>query len=234
MRGNDDDDGCPMLMEGSDAEDDDDESLFERREKWRDLWDDDVDDWQLALETPGPQKRQKATVRREGRYEAEAAAHERGRFRLDPSTSPWWELINHRDVWDETSRTGRRFRRKFRLPMKLVMKLVALAQKIDHWKDKPAGQGQGKGPSRHPLILKVLAALRCLGKGIDSETIEEAARISEKTLGVFIPQFIHWLATDIYAKEVCLPEGVIHPLLHTIHSSHYCTHTLASHLDLGP
>jgi len=44
-------------------------------------------------------------------------------------------------------------------------------------------------------VLKVLAALRHLGKGIDPETIEEAAQIGEATLRAFILQFVEWLGT---------------------------------------
>ena len=49
----------------------------------------------------------------------------------------------------------------------MVDKLVAEAQSDERFADKPPGYGRGRGPPRHPLLIKVLAALRCLAKGVD-------------------------------------------------------------------
>ena len=195
----------------SDDEDAYPESITAQRNVWRELWTDDED-----LDEVGPRlirkTRQRETENRVGRYEERARDGSASRFRLDSSTSPWWELINHRDVWNEASKMGARFRRKFRLPMCIVMRIITRAQKVKEWKDKPGGAGHGRGPARHPLILKVLAALRSMAKGVDAEELEDGARISESTLKVFIPEFIHWLATAIYEEEVRLPEGAApHP-----------------------
>ena len=128
-------------------------------------------------------------------------------WRLDPAASPWWQLINKPGVDDVGTRAYNAFRRKFRVPLVEVKKLVDAAQLVKEWADKETGRGQGRGPSRHPLILKVLAALRCLGKGCDPESQEDGAHISASTLKVFVPAFVRWLADDVFKQSVVLPEG---------------------------
>ena len=101
-----------------------------------------------------------------------------------------------------------KFRRKFRLPLDLVHDIVEqLGRERSDVADKPAGGGRGKGPARHPLIMKVLAALRHLAKGDDYESLEDASQISESTLKKFIPSFMNWFAKSVSPNWVKLPEG---------------------------
>ena len=80
-----------------------------------------------------------------------------------PARAPgWWSELQHPEVDDETSAAGRRFRHKFRLPYAMAMELVNEAQAVKEFRDKPPGEGGGRGPPRHPLVLKVLAVLRHL------------------------------------------------------------------------
>ena len=53
--------------------------------------------------------------------------------------------------------------------------------------------GNGRGHGRYPLILKMLAGLRCLGKGVDPEDVADQAHISPSALKTFVPKFIQWL-----------------------------------------
>ena len=102
------------------------ESIAARRNASRELWTDDEE-----AEVHGPRVKRKTrkreTEKRVGRYE-EQAAHgtAASRFRLDSSTSAWWDLIHHRDVWNKASKMGARFRRKFRLPMCIVMRIAIM------------------------------------------------------------------------------------------------------------
>ena len=102
-------------------------------------------------------------------------------------------MIRNPDVYDEFSHVSRRFRRKFRLPIVEVEKIVAAAQKVKEWKDKPQGRGHGRGHARHPLILKVLAALRHLAAGTQFEDLEDLASVSERMLRQFVPPFLDWM-----------------------------------------
>ena len=112
-----------------------------------------------------------------------------------------------RGVREPGTRAYYKFRRKFRLPLTEVEKIVAEAQKVPEFKDKPAGVGHGRGHGRHPLLLKVLAVLRCLGKGVDVEEVEDGAQISQYTLAPFLPAFIKWFAQVVVPREIRLPEG---------------------------
>ena len=151
-------------------------------------------------------KRKQEEAKRQPRNEDEAEG-DLARWRLEPANSPWWKLVERAGVKDKGTRAYNKFRRKFRLPLVEVEKLVAEAQKVPKFKDKPAGPGNGRGPPRHPLLIKVLAALRCLGKGVDVEDVEDAAHISESCLREFVPAFIDWMAETVFPRVVTLPTG---------------------------
>ena len=154
------------------------------------------------------EKRKIETQPREGRFEYDFDEGDLRRWRLDSDASPWWTLIRHPQVYDESSRAAAKFRAKFRLPRKKVDMLMTQAvAEHPEWADKTLGQGCGRGASRCPLILKVLAVMRHLGKGLDPEAIEDGAHISASTIKSFIPPFLKWLSTTFYAAWVKLPEG---------------------------
>lgn len=155
----------------------------------------------------GRKKRKKEERKREGRFADKYPQGDLRRTRLPVESSPWWDLINHADVRDEASPTGMRFRRKFRLPMVLVERIVASAQRVAAFKDKPVGAGHGRGPPRHPLMIKVLAWLRHIGKGSDADELEDAARISAVCLRAFFRDFGRWFEESWYLKLVKLPDG---------------------------
>ena len=64
-------------------------------------------------------------------------------------------MLNDMATYDENSTAGRRFRRKFRVPRAVFDQLLAEARKVPEWDD----QKRVRGPTRHPLDLKVLAGL---------------------------------------------------------------------------
>ena len=149
-----------------------------------------------------PQRKRKQRRKEEHKREPHSDNYPPGdirRYRWDPWQSPWLRLVRKRGVKDVGTRAYNKFRAKFRLPLTVVEELIDKAQAVDVWKDKPAGAGHGRGPARHPLLIKVLAALRCLAKGVDVEGVEDAAHMSCATLKTFVPAFIRWLATDIFA-----------------------------------
>jgi hypothetical protein len=106
-------------------------------------------------------------------------------------------------------RWGKEFRRRFRLPVLMVKDLVDELDiaAIPGMKEKRAGAAYGRGPPTQPLLLKVLAALRMLGKGIDADSAAWEAQISETTLRKFRSKFIGWLATSKYTEWNAVPEG---------------------------
>ena len=160
-----------------------------------------------AAAKPRQRKKRKKEEHKREPVQAQYAPGDIRRMRWDPAQSPWWRLINRRGVRETGTRAYNKFRAKFRLPLTVVEDLVERAQAVDEWKDKPAGPGHGRGPARFPLMIKVLAALRCLAKGVDVDGVEEAAHISTSSLKVFVPAFIRWLAKEIFPEAVRLPEG---------------------------
>ena len=188
----------------SDSDSDDDGPSFAQR---RASWEQTRHPPDPQEDTPASKKRKKETKPRARRNSQEEPRGSIAARRLNSSESPWWSLINHADVRNVHSFHGKRFRRKFRLPMCEVDTVIEEAQKVDKWRDKPGGIGNGRGQARNPLLLKVLAALRHLCKGIDAETLEDVALISESSLDVFFREFINWMATVMYPKYIKLPDA---------------------------
>ena len=122
------------------------------------------------------------------------------KVRRDPSSSAWACLLKHAGVDDPGHRVGKLFRRRFRVPYPIFAKIVALLE------DKPdfAASVDALGRPSAPLELKVLAALRVLGRGECFDTCEELSGISSSCLTAFFHRFIHWLAQQ-YPTWVRLP-----------------------------
>ena len=127
--------------------------------------------------------------------------------RNDPTTCKWLKLMQRRGVREPGTRAYYKFRNKFRLPLTEVERLVEMGQAVPAFKDKPSGPGNGRGHPRFPLIIKVLAALRCLAKGCDVDCVEEAACCSAPMLAWFVPAFFEWMSEVVYPLVVKLPEG---------------------------
>ena len=116
---------------------DDGPTLRQRRDKWRRLADNiraEADPWQSGCGVPvGPRMRKKRVQEvagsRDKRFSHDFSWRDERARRFDHAKSPWWGLIQHPDVYDETSAAGRRFRRKFRMPKVGVDALVLEASK---------------------------------------------------------------------------------------------------------
>ena len=61
---------------------------------------------------------------RAGQFDGLYAKGDARRRVLDPTTSPWWALLQNPETRDETSARGKRFRRKFRLPLTVIERIV--------------------------------------------------------------------------------------------------------------
>ena len=70
---------------------------------------------------PTRKRRAREAGRRDRRHGDDFATGDmRGRM-LDPTTSPWWDLLHHPDTIHERTAKGIRFRRKFRLPLVIIL-----------------------------------------------------------------------------------------------------------------
>jgi hypothetical protein len=185
--------------------------VFGSRSKVYDSSSSDDDDENVV---PPRKARKKETRSRTPRFPMEAGSDKTARWRGKPELSTWSALLQHPEVGDETSPTGRKFRRKFRLPYSKFLDLLEQSKEYNpKWADKPPGEGHGKGPARHPFRIKALSVLRMLAKGLDYDDLEDITGISESSYKVFVPQYMHFLATVVYAREVKLPNPDENPFL---------------------
>ena len=119
--------------------------------------------------------------------------------------SVWWDLLRHDEAYTAGSHASLEFRGKFRVPRKLFDTLVRKTRKSGRFASKSTRLGRGR--RCHPLELKVLASLRMLAKGCDSDTVSEAAQISPKTLAAFHHKWMKWGAETLFPRWVQPPTG---------------------------
>ena len=87
--------------------------------------------------------------------------------------TPWGRMIRDPEVRDPSSRLGRLFRLRFRMPFDLFEEgLLPLVRR--------AGFFSNKG--RIPLEIKVMVALRRLGRGLVLDDVGELADLSTSTV----------------------------------------------------
>lgn len=102
----------------------------------------------------------------------------------DYSQSVWAKMLKDPSIKEPTSKTAKKFRRRFRVPFPLFELLVAELRDdvTGAWDQVDATRLASR---RVPLELKVLSALRALGRGEVFDTLEELTLVSESTLRVF-------------------------------------------------
>ena len=146
-------------------------------------------------------KRAKETRKRQGRFEHQYKKGTKEARVFKPQNSTWWATLQHPDLAREETRIARRFRQKFRLPYVMVEQLKRRVVR-DHpeWADWDGG-----GQCSHPLIMKILVALRHLASGDDFDSLEDAAHIARDTLRVWVPKFLKWMEEVLFPEEVKKP-----------------------------
>ena len=113
--------------------------------------------------------------------------------------TPWGKLIQHPDVRDPATKTGKIFRRRFRLPFPLFNHLVNLCQEHDIF--------ETKRQSKIPIEAKVVACLRILARDHCADDIYELSHtvIGESTVYYIFKKFIHGVATKLFPIFVKFP-----------------------------
>ena len=146
--------------------------------------------------------------RRRARRGNDAAEDKLGRRRMDPSKSPWWALLNSKRAKERPhSWEGKEFRKLFRLPRELFDDLYDLAAASPTFRPKDDAARRG-GLPRHPLKLKICAALVMLAKGCEPSEVRNDACMDAETLRVFFLKFTAWMASDeVYPHWVCFPDS---------------------------
>ena len=134
-----------------------------------------------------------ATIAQNAPPQTKAKTTRAPRVRRDSSNSAWAKFMRRPGVKDPTHRDGQLFRKRFRLPYPIYVKIMALIEKhADFLLEDTNAAGQASAP----LYLKVLSALRVLGRGECFDTCEELTDISSPTLRHFFHKFTDWLQHD--------------------------------------
>ena len=111
-------------------------------------------------------------------------------------------------VKDPGTKDGKLFRRRFRVPHPVFEDICRTLAEREEFKVHGT-QGYSKVPSA-PLALKVLAALRVLGRGECFDTCYELSNIHSETLRRFFHRFTAFYASqyDNYIKKPRTPTEV--------------------------
>ena len=122
--------------------------------------------------------------------------------------SAWARFLRRPDIKDPGTKDGKLFRRRFRVPYPVFVDICrTLVERAEFKVD--GTQGNSKVPSA-PLALKVLAALRVLGRGECFDTCYELSNIHSETLRRFFHRFTAFYASqyDNYIKKPRTPTEV--------------------------
>eukprot|EP00961_Rhodomonas_salina_P007304 98627-Rhodomonas_salina.1 len=110
----------------------------------------------------------------------------------------WWKLIHHPDVRDPQTRCAKLFRQRFRLPFPMFEDLMARIRAKNWWREDPTNK------KFIPLELKVLGALRVLGRGVHFDDIAELTDSSAGTHCTFFHEFTAKMVT-LYDEFIVTP-----------------------------
>jgi len=122
---------------------------------------------------------------------------------LDWWQTTWGRLIRCPDVNNTSTYNGKIFRKRFRLPHRLFDYLV------QHCKaDKVFGDDvDAVGRPSVPVEIKVLGALRTLGRGSLHDDVAEISGADAESHRVWFLKFIEYVATRFKEEFISLPDG---------------------------
>ena len=137
-----------------------------------------------AKRNASPVAKKKKKRKRVSRGRRARAVRRRGDMK--PEDFAWWRLLQHPDVADRTSTTGKMFRRRFRVTFDLFQQIVKVMKPLMGIRDSNNG-----GVESIPFEIKVLACLRRVGRGSCWETIKELCQDipCQRTLREFFRDF---------------------------------------------
>lgn len=121
--------------------------------------------------------------------------------RPDYWKSPWGLMVKDGSWKDKKTRWGRKFRRKFRCPPEMIERIVRRLEELGF-----SSVASYKGRRCAPLLLKVLGALRVLGRAACFDDVEEGNWISEDVNRGFFHHFCHAVGVRMWDEHVFFPQ----------------------------
>ena len=122
--------------------------------------------------------------------------------RTDYENSSWARMLQEEDLRNPRSDAAKTFRLRFRVPYPMYVDLVELAESELGFKRDPTDVTGRKGI---PLVIKMLAVLRVLGRGTCFDGIEELAFGDQETYRIFFHDFCKKFAAKFYDKWIYAP-----------------------------
>ncbi len=119
----------------------------------------------------------------------------------DYNTSAWALFMKREGVSDPTHKNGKLFRRRFRLPYPVYQEILARLSEHPNFRDSQDATGRASAP----LYLKLLSAMRVMGRGECFDTCYELTNINPETLRTFFHKFVEYVAA-LYPEYVKAPE----------------------------
>jgi hypothetical protein len=135
---------------------------------------------------------------------------------IPKNDAPWQRMLDgyHKGantIGDEETRDGKYFRRRFRVPYSLF---VAFIQTILHERWFPKYGVDGEGPMDctktrgASLQVKVLSALRVLGRGCVFDEVFDGSGCGEESIRVFFHSFTSKCCASLFQKMIAPPRTV--------------------------
>ena len=116
----------------------------------------------------------------------------------DYDNSVWGQMLRDPDVEDMTTKTGKLFRRRFRIPYVLFRDILVP-------QCREANVFEGRGRAKIPLELKILIALRILGRDGIADDCQELSLVDESTCTEIFKKLVRNYSGHYYSTFVKVP-----------------------------
>jgi len=116
---------------------------------------------------------------------------------------PWYKQLQNPLLLIPDSYSAREFQRRYRLPYPLFLQLVEECKEVNIFDMKNPYSTNLK----IPIELKILIALRMLGRDLCCDDIFEMSLVPISSCNRFYKQFIKGITEKLYSRYVYLPEG---------------------------
>ena len=127
-------------------------------------------------------------------------------WKLQPKRTKFFldYIENAESCRDPTSVLGKEFKHKFRISYAMFEEILKDTRESELFADE---KNPKRGPSPHPLAMKVLAALRRLALGIPVDGLVDMSGVSYAVLRKFVTKWEDWFVTKYFDDNVKIPEG---------------------------
>jgi len=120
----------------------------------------------------------------------------------DFKNTEWMQMINNPDIRDDSSKLGKTFRRRFRVPFVIFDEWIlpiCIRYNVFEIKDEAR--------VRIPIEIKIMIALRILGRANCADDIQEMSEVPSSSIHVIFKMFVRNFSRHAYELFVKIPQG---------------------------